>query len=185
MLWEERLLAVFDDLEQQAAGLALSERDAEVAELGRAAYASVDLASRLHDAPGRQVRLVVWGLGPITGEVVRVGSDFLVLDDAGRLAVVRTAALVRVAGLSDHAVGAEARSLPARVGLGSVLRGFAEAAVPLAAYLVDGTLVHGRTRRVGADFVELWDIGPEGDSPGTWQLLPFESLAALRPSVGH
>ena len=36
MRWEERLLDLFDDLEQQADGLALAERDALVAEQSRA-----------------------------------------------------------------------------------------------------------------------------------------------------
>ena len=56
MHWEERLLAVFDDLEQQAEGLALEARDAEVAELGRAEYAAVDVAARLHGAVASRLR---------------------------------------------------------------------------------------------------------------------------------
>src|SRR4051794_10210086 len=61
MRWEERLLDLFDDLEQQAEGLALIGRDAEVAELSRAEYAQVDLADRLHASEGRSVRFGVNG----------------------------------------------------------------------------------------------------------------------------
>ena len=59
MSWEQRLLAVFDDLEQQAEGLALAERDAAVEELSRAGYAEVELAARLHAATGNELVLVV------------------------------------------------------------------------------------------------------------------------------
>ena len=45
MSWEESMFAVFDDLEQQAAGLHLAERDAEVADLSLAEY------SRGHPGP--------------------------------------------------------------------------------------------------------------------------------------
>ena len=44
MSWEESMFAVFDDLEQQAQGLHLAERDAEVADLTVAEYSRVSLA---------------------------------------------------------------------------------------------------------------------------------------------
>ena len=46
MSWHESMFAVFDDLEQQAEGLHLAERDAEVADLTLAEYTRVTLAAR-------------------------------------------------------------------------------------------------------------------------------------------
>lgn len=183
MSWEERLLAVFDDLEQQAEGLALAERDAEVAELGRAAYAAVDLGSRLHAAPGHQLSVGVLGVGTVSGRVARVGTDFVLLDGDQVTWLVRVAVITRVAGLPDRALATGARGLPARVGLGSVLRGFAESTVPLSLHAVDTAVTHGRIRRVGADFVELWQDAA-GARSRTCVLVPFAALAAVRALPG-
>ena len=197
MSWDDRLLAVFDDLELQAEGLALAERDLEVADLGRAAYASVDLASRLRASVGRLLFLDVYGVGNLSGRLARVGTDFVVIEStgssgssgpsgsAGRLWVVRCAALGRVGGLSDQAVGDDARSLSSRLGLGSVLRGFAAATVPVSTQTTAGAVVQGRVRRVGADFVELWTADGRSTAQPDWELVPFEAIAALRPAPGH
>ena len=63
MRWDERLGGLFDDLEQQAEGLALVERDAEVAEQSRAEYAQVDLAGRALASTGRRLLVAVAGVG--------------------------------------------------------------------------------------------------------------------------
>ena len=65
--WEERLFEVFDDLEQQAEGLALRARDAEASARARDLYTEVDLASRLHASVGTSVELVVRGAGAVRG----------------------------------------------------------------------------------------------------------------------
>ena len=67
MRWEERLLDLFDDLEQQAEGLALAERDALVAEQSRAEYAEVDLAARLPAPWAAGCWLDVQGVGGLDG----------------------------------------------------------------------------------------------------------------------
>jgi hypothetical protein len=184
MRWEERLLDVFDDLEQQAEGLALAERDAEVSELGRAEYAHVDFASRLHASVGHEVTLVVAGMGHIEGRIVRVGVDWMLADDGQHEWILRTAALAHVRGLSELAVGEQNRSVSARVGVGSALRAVAESRGAVVLHRLDGGLVRGQLRRVGADFVELWvsehaeawTPGPEGHV----EVVPFASLAAVR-----
>ena len=134
MHWEERLLALFDDLEQQAEGLALSARDAEVAELGRAEYAQVDLASRLHGSVGRRVGLVVEGLGRLDAVLARVGAEWCLADE--RLPVLlhlRGGGTVRgtvrrvgadfvelLAGLPDGAWADAASARPEVVAFGAV-----------------------------------------------------------------
>ncbi|RYU12854.1 hypothetical protein [Nocardioides iriomotensis] len=160
MHWEERLLAVFDDLEQQAEGLALGTRDAELAELGRSEYAAVDLASRLHGAVGSRVRLGVRGVGALDGRLARVGSDWMLLETDPHEWLVRIAALDQVRGLGERAVDPRHRAPTARLGLGSALRGVAEERDPVLVHLLDGGTVRGTPRRVGADFVELAD--PDG-----------------------
>lgn len=184
MRWEEMLLDLFDDLEQQAEGLALAERDAEVAELSRAEYAHVDFASRLHASTGHRVVLVAGGLGHVEATIVRVGVDWLLADDGRHEWILRTAALAHVRGLSEHATGEQHRSLPARVGVGSALRSVAESRAPVVLHRIDGGSVRGQLRRVGADFVELWvsehaeawRAGPEGHV----EVVPFAALSAVR-----
>ena len=184
MRWEEMLLDLFDDLEQQAEGLALAERDAEVAELGRAEYAHVDFASRLHASTGRRAVLVVAGIGHIEATIVRVGVDWLLADDGRHEWILRTAALAHARGLSEMAVGEQNRPLPARVGVGSALRSVAESRAAVVLHRLDGGSVRGQLRRVGADFVELWvsehaeawTAGPEGHV----EVVPFGAMAAVR-----
>ena len=178
MRWEERLLGVFEDLEQQAEGLALDERDATVAGLAPAEYARVDLASRLHASVGCPVRLDVAGHGRLTGRVGRVGSDWLLLESdqdagAGPEWLVRVAAVTGVQGASARAREPEARGVAARLGLGSALRSLAEERLPVRLLRLDGTALRGLLARVGADFVEVL----EGDAGTT--LVPFAALALV------
>lgn len=171
--WEQRLLAVFDDLEQQAEGLALAERDARVADLRRAGYGELDLLSRLHGAVGAPVVLSVAGTGRLRGTVVRVGADWLLVDDGTHAWLVRPAALEEVRGLPDRAVEEAARPVTARLGLGSVLRSIAADAERVLLHRTDGDVLRARLRRVGADFVEV-------ESDGEVVVVPWHAIAAVR-----
>jgi hypothetical protein len=173
--WDDTLLSLFEDLEQQAEGLALAERDTEVAELSRAEYAVVDLASRWHGSVGARLVVTVSGVGTIEARLARVGRDWCLLETAVQEWVVRMAAVAGVRGLSDRASAPETRSLHARLGLGSVLRGIAAEASPVVLHRVDGTLSTGRLRRIGADFAEL-----AGSAHGQPELVPFSVIAGLR-----
>ena len=184
MRWEEMLLDLFEDLEQQAEGLALAERDAEVAELSRAEYAQVDFASRLHASTGHRVVIVVAGRGHIDATIARVGVDWLLADDAQHEWILRTAAIGHVRGLSDRAVGEQNRPVPARVGLGSALRSVAESRALVLLHRMDGGSVRGQLRRVGADFVELW-VSEHAEAwtsgaEGHVEVVPFAAVAAVR-----
>jgi hypothetical protein len=177
--WEDRLLALFDDLDQQAEGLALAERDVEVAELGRAEYAAIDLAARVHASVGSRVRLAVAGLGTVDARLCAAGSDWCLLataaPGAGREWLVRLAAVAAAEGLSERAVPEAARPVTSRLGVGSALRRLAESREPVQLVRLDGAAVRGRLRRVGADFAE---VVAEGDRSGL-TLLPFAHLAAV------
>ncbi len=185
VLWEERLLAMFDDLEQQAEGLALTARDAEVAELGRAEYAQVELAARLHGSAGERVGLAVIGIGRMEATLVRAGPDWCLVDDGAHEWLVRLPAVLRVRGLGERAVDARHRSIGARLSFGSVLRGVAEEGAPVLVHLLDGETERAVVRRVGADFLEVVER-PEDAWVGAGSAHPeavaFAAVAAVRRS---
>ncbi len=178
--WEERLLGLFDDLEQEAEGLALADRDLEVAELGRAEYAAVDLAARVHASVGLDVELHVVGVGRMSGRLAAAGRDWLLVGGPGARPtqewLVRLAAVTAAEGLSERAVPEPARGVAARLGTGSALRRLAESREPVLLTRLDGTATRGRLRRVGADFVEVL---PEGERRAVG-LAAFAHLAAVR-----
>lgn len=181
MLWEERLLAMFDDLEQQAEGLALSARDAEVAELGRAEYAQVELAARLHGSAGDRVGLTVAGVGRLEATLVRVGPDWCLVDDGAHEWLVRLPAVRRVRGLGERAVDARHRSIGARLSFGSVLRGVADEGAPVLVHLLDGETVRAVVRRVGADFLEVVERPEDAWGGAAYpEAVAFAAVAAVR-----
>ena len=172
--WEERLLREFDDLEQQAEGLHLAERDATVAELSVSEYAEVELASRLHASVGAPVTLALLGASSVDGVVERVGRDWLLVGQNQTETVVRMAAVTRARGLSTRAVPEEARSLLARLGLGSVLRQLAAERENLVLTLSDASQLRGVLWRVGADFVEV------ATESRHVEVVPFAALVTVR-----
>lgn len=177
MRWEERLLDLFDDLEQQAEGIALVERDLLVAEQSRAEYAVVDLASRLHASLGVRLLVDVAGVGVLDASLVRAGDGWCLLDADGQDWIVVLRAVGSLRGLRGGGVAADARAATARLGLGSALRGVAETRAEVALHRADGAVSRGLLGRVGADFVELW-TPPDGD--GSVEVVPFGALAAVR-----
>lgn len=177
MRWDDGLAGLFDDLEQQAEGLALVERDLEVAEALRAEYAQVDLVSRLHGSLGAPLRLAVTGVGLVEGELRRAGDGWCLVDTGQREWVVRLPAVSSVRGLTDRGVVASARPLTARLGLASVLRGLVELRAESVLHRTDSTMLQGRLGRVGADFVEF---AVAGEGAGYLEVVPFAAVAAVR-----
>ena len=176
MRWDSRLQALFDDLEEQAAGLSLAERDAEVAELRRAEYARVDLAARLHASVGARLVVDVVGVGPVVGQLHRTGEGWLLLG-AAQDWLVATAAVGSVRGLLDR-LAVRPEPVQSRLGIGSVLRGLAAARTEVVVQRVDGRSSRGALGRVGADFVELRAAETGGDQPP--EVFPFTAIAAVR-----
>ncbi|MEP6815460.1 MAG: hypothetical protein ABI873_07925 [Marmoricola sp.] len=184
MGWERSVLALLDDLEQQAEGLHLVERDLEVADRSRAEYAQVGLASRLHAVLGRPVRLTLLGGLALTGTVERTGADWLLLTDspesggARREWIVRQAALSSLQGATSRAVPDDALGVLRRLSLRSVLRGLAEEGADGLLHLVDGSRLDGRLLRLGEDFAEVrLEAGPATDG---YDLVPLTALAAVQ-----
>lgn len=180
----DRLGRLFEDLEQQAEGLHLAERDAELVDRSRSEYAEVTFAARLHASVGSAVTFWLPGVGALEGTLARVGQGWCLLEasPSGQEWVVPLPAVTRAAGLSERAVNAAARSLVARLPLRSALRQIADARVEVVLHHLDGTQCGGRMARVGADFVELVS-GTDGEQsarhPPT-QVVPLPMLAAVR-----
>ena len=178
---------LFEDLEQQAAGLHLSDRDAEVADRARGEYAAVTLADRVHASLGRRIRLRLYGGVLVEGRADRAGVDWVhLVGEAGVLGgaeewMVRLAALESAGGMSSRALPESARPVTARLGFGSAARGWAEHPGEVGVHLVGGGRRAVRISRVGADFLEVVDDGgvaSVGDHDSV--LLPFATVAALR-----
>jgi hypothetical protein len=182
MRWDLRLGELFDDLEQQADGLALAQRDAEVAELVRAEYAQVDLEARLHASLGGRLLLDVEGAGVLDGTLTRVGAGWCLLGAHGREWLVRLAATRSLRGLAERAVAVRARPVTSRLGLGSALRRVAEDRDEVVLHRTDGTTSRGRLVRVGVDFVDLGAADDGAESTGLAQTVPLHAFAALRTS---
>jgi len=182
MRWDERLGGLFDDLEQQADGLALTQRDAEVAELARAEYAQVDLEARLHASTGRWLVLDVEGPGVLEGTLSRVGAGWCLLGSGAQEWLVRLAATLSLRGLADRGVPARVRPVTARLGVASALRRVGDERAEVVLHRLDGTALRGRLVRVGVDFVDLGTGGEAPAEPGAVLAVPFHAIAALRTS---
>lgn len=174
MGWEEDLFALFDDLEQQAAALYDAERGAELADRSRAEYRQVTLASRLMASVDREITLDVTGVGPVAGRLERVATGWCVLRGPAQDWVIPLAAVATVHGASERSVPEVAWPAVAGLGLGSALRGLAEAGERCVLHLLGGGRHDGVPARVGADFVEL-RVTPE-----RLVLVPFATLAAIQ-----
>lgn len=190
MAWEDSVLALFADLELQAEGLHLEERRAEVAALGAAHYAEITLDSRILGSVGEAVTVRLRGGLAVRGRLTRAAADWALLEDEhGRAWLLPQSGIATVAGLSDRSVGEEARTVLAKLRIGSVLRSLAGVGHECVLHLVDGTRVEGRLGRVGRDFVEVHpgplagaSSGPRSgplSGPGR-EVVPLGALAAVQ-----
>ncbi len=175
------MVALFEDLEQQADGLQLLERDAEVADLSQAEYARIALAARLHASVGDAVRVRLLGGRLVSGRLTRVGQDWLLLADQGSEWVLRTAAVTSLSGVSTRASHVDTWSFLDRLSLRSVLRRLGGDAEPVLVHLLDEQRLEGRVGRVGADFFEL-HVG-HGADRGV-EVVPVGGVAALQGRRG-
>jgi hypothetical protein len=186
MRWDE----LFADLEAQADALDVAARAAEVAERARIEVAALSVIDRLNAALGTAVRLQVRGAPGVTGTLVRVGPDWLLLDEGGgHESVVAHAAIRSIAGLGRlSAVPDSGSVVTARLTLRSALRGIARDRSAVRLHLVDGESIDATIDRVGADFVEVAQHAagePRRRSEVRDVLLiPFPALAVVRRSVG-
>ena len=177
MSWEESMFAVFDDLEQQAQGLHLVERDAEVADLTVAEYSRVSLAARLHASLGQDLRVRLLGGRVVAGRLARLGEDWFLLVDGASEWVVRQQGVATIGGLSARAHSEDTWSVVDRLTLRAVLRRLALANEACLVHFCDDQQVEGRVGRVGRDFFEL-AVGDGADR--LIQAVPHDAVAALQ-----
>lgn len=178
---------LFEDLEQQAAGLGLAERDAELADRARSEYATVTVAARVHASLGRRVRLRLVDEAVVDGLLSQAGPDWCWLGQAGPRGsqgecLVRLAAVAVAEGLSSRAVAEAARPVVARLGFGSALHRCAGDERQLRLRVMGMGDVEVEVQRIGADFVEVARVGTarrEGPAAETDTLVvPFSGITA-------
>ena len=183
--WE----ALFADLEAQAAALDVAERAAEVEERSRLEIGRIRLVDRLRPAVGTAVRLRCIGADGVAGRLVCVGPDWLlVLDEAGREAVVATAALLSASGLGRLSTVPESESLvESRLGLRHALRGIARDRSAVRISVLDGSAIDGTIDRLGADFVEVAQHAAgelrRRDEVREVAVVPLAALAVVRRRI--
>jgi hypothetical protein len=171
---------LFDDLEQQAAGLEIAERDAELADRVRGEYAAVTLADRVHASLDRDVALVLAGGDVVAGVLTEAGRGWCAVQppEPGVTWLVRLPVVAMARGLSDRAVPEPARPAVARLGLGSALHRLSENAAGVRLHLVTGAPWAARIVRVGADFLEVRRLtGGGGAAP---ELVSLDAVRAVR-----
>jgi hypothetical protein len=149
--WDE----LFADLEAQAHAFEALDRSAEVADRTRAELARVPLASRLHHAVGREVRVAVTGAGEVVGRLRRVGADWLLVTTPDEV-VVTAGALTALWNLPEAATAPTGiSSLVGRSRITAVLRAIARDRSPVSVTRRDGGVLVGTPDRIGADWFDL------------------------------
>ncbi|SFD96798.1 hypothetical protein [Blastococcus tunisiensis] len=153
MRWQQ----LFDDLQSQFEAEQAATEHAEAASQARAEVGAVRLAERLGGALGFPLVLGVGAAGQVTGTLVGVGPDWLLLtDEQGRELLVALPAVRTVSGLGRRtAAPGPAGAVRPRLDLRRALRGLARDRSALQLVLDDGTTLTGTVDRVGADYVEL------------------------------
>ncbi|CAN7145577.1 hypothetical protein [Knoellia sp. LjRoot47] len=149
MRWDR----LFDDLEAQLGAEERRDRDSEVADRTRRERARVELGARFAAAVGAVLRLRLVTGATLTGELLDLGEDWLLLRlENGRDAVVPVAAVTVVTGLAPRA---SAQRTARRFALGYALRGLARDRASVALTDASGRVVTGTIDVVGADFLDL------------------------------
>jgi hypothetical protein len=174
----ERLGRLFEDLEQQAAGLHLAERDAELADRARGEYAAVTFASRIHASLAHEVALTLVTGYVVEGTLTQAGVDWCSVVKAEGQAVwlVRLGAVAAAYGLSSRAVPEAARPAVARLSFGSALHRLGVDHDEVLMQLASGASLRARVLRIGADFVEVESAG----AAQTPTVIAFGAVLAVR-----
>ncbi len=182
--WE----GLFDDLDQQWRAQARRELDAEVADRTRAERASIGLASRLAAAGSEPVEVLLCTGVRLTGPVVDVGLDWVLLGDAlgGQARAPRLVAfwaLTSVGGLGRRSTASgQARSFA----LGFALRGLSRDRAVVCLEDVGGTATVGTIDAVGADVLDLAqhaaDLPRRPENITGRRLVRLAALAVVRPA---
>jgi hypothetical protein len=148
--WER----LFADLEGQFEAAGQADLAAEIAERTRIEVAQTSLSDRLRAALATDVDLTVVGVGAVSGQLVRVGADFVVVEAKGSTSVIRVAAVATVRDLGA-ASRPPAGEVAARISFGMVARELSRDRAPVTIWSRDGITLVGTIDRVGADYLDL------------------------------
>ena len=153
MRWDE----LFADLDAQLEDAAAAELAGEVADRTRREVALLTLVDRARAAVGHPLRVHLLGSDFVSGLLLDVGAQWLLLrDEAERDVLVPWTAVVSVVGLGLGSVApGEGGQVFRRLGLTAALRAIARDRAAVSVGLVDGSVVSGTLDRVGQDFVEI------------------------------
>jgi hypothetical protein len=174
MRWE----ALFADMEGQLDAANAADLLAGVPDLTRAERATVTLTGRLRAARAGTVVVRLRGGQLVSGSVLDVAEQWVLLGDGRRRALVPLAAVTAMRGLGA-ASHADSGAVARRLGLGHALRALARdrAAVRV---VTSGGETSGRLDRVGADHVDLAVVAPDGvrraTAPTTVWAIPFTAI---------
>ena len=177
MRWE----ALFADMEGQLEAANAADVLAGVPDLTRAERATVTLPGRLRAARTGTLVIRLRGGELVSGSVVDVAEQWVLLGDGARRALVPLAAVTAVRGLetaSHPGTGVVGR----RLGLGHALRALARDRVAVRV-VTRGWETSGRLDRVGADHVDVAVVPPDaerrtGGAATTWAV-PFAAIEVV------
>ena len=173
MRWDE----LFADLEAQLEE-ATDELAGEVSDRTRREIATLSLVDRARAAVGHQVRIALLGPEDVSGVLLEVGAQWLLLRDvAGRDVLTPWTAVVSVVGLGLGSIApTDGGQVFRRLGLTAALRAIARDRAGVSVGLVDGSVVSGTLDRVGLDFVEISEH-PIGEARRPGQVTAVRTVA--------
>ena len=153
MRWQH----LFADLQAQFEAEEVALERAESASRTRAEVGAIGIADRLRGALGLPLVLACGVAGTVSGVLVEVGPDWLLVEDDGaRSCLVALRAVRSIAGLGRRTAAPEpAGSVRGRLDLRRALRGLARDRSAVQVLLDDGSVLGGTLDRLGADYVEL------------------------------
>lgn len=175
---------LFEDLAAQWSAEESAEARAELVDRTRRERSTITVVDRLAASVGGSVTLALLGRGGVvSGRLIDLGKDWVVIAHAGGSEVVHLAVIQMLEGVSDRAddrPGVLAR----RFGLGFIVRRLAQDRIPVTVSDVHGTEHSGTIDVVGKDFIEMAvhhiDVTRRATNVRTMRMIPFWSLASVR-----
>lgn len=180
MTWER----LFRELDHEWEGAVDAQLQAEVAERTRAELGRLMLLERLRGSVGHRLRLGTVA-GWVTGELVRVAADCLLLERGSVELLVPVAAVSDVEGLGQRSVpDDQVGEVQRRLGMASLLRRVARDRAAVTVVRAATPDLHGTPVLVGADFLEL-AVHDRGEAArartvSTRLVVPFAAISVVR-----